>query len=411
MKILLISPLFFPETFPESYLMIKQIGELKNVDVLTSGSRHLRRSDYSLISHVQKNFGEIHRIKNLELMKNLPIERFNVFSKNPDVYRVANYFYFKAAIKLVKKNKYDMIITWSQPHSCHLIGLRIKKKFGEKITWITHFSDPWIENPYIHRGCISKRYNTNLRNRILDSSDAILYTNQYFLSAEGIHKNQQWKNKSFEIPHSFVKDLYPSAKPKPLSEIYIRYMGNFYGSRKADIVFEILGLNKKIIEEKFSTYTFTLDFYGTSQTRIEFKKELLPQNFKIKIQPQVDYLESLKLMRESDLLLVIDAPFESNPFLPSKIIDYLGSKTPIFAITPDIGPTADLMSRYGGWVSSYRSTEEISKKFIEALNVITTHSTCAMNELVRSDYCSTNTAKIFKKVLNDTVKQKNSLRR
>jgi hypothetical protein len=409
MKILLISPIFFPDIFPESHLMTKQLGEVKNVDVLTADSRYLRRTDDSMTSYVQQNFGKINRIKFLELMKKLPINRFHFFSKNPDIYRVANYFYVRAAKKLVKKSQYDMIITWSQPHSCHLIGLKLKKIYGEKILWVTHFSDPWVDNPYIHRGQISKRYNTRLRNRIFDESNAILYTNEHFLSAEGIHKNKAWKDKSYEIPHCFVNELFPSAKRKPSKEINIRYIGNFYGSRKADIVFDILRMNKKKIEMKFPEYTFNLDFYGSSQTKIEFDSELIPKNFKINIYPQVNYLDSLKLMKDSDLLLVIDAPFQTSPFLPSKVVDYLGSRVPIFAITPDIGPTTDLINSYGGWASSYRSNEEISINFIEALNVITAGPKCTMNDVIRSNYSSTSTSKIFKNVIENLVKQKNSL--
>ena len=48
----------------------------------------------------------------------------------------------------------------------------------------------------------------------------------------------------------------------------------------------------------------------------------------------ISYKDSLNEMARSDLLLILDAPFNSSVFFPSKLVDYIGSGKPIFAITP-----------------------------------------------------------------------------
>ena len=80
----------------------------------------------------------------------------------------------------------------------------------------------------------------------------------------------------------------------------------------------------------------------------------------------VSYLDSLSLMTSADGLLVIDAPAATSVFLPSKLIDYIGSGTPILGITPS-GTAAKLITELGGWVSdpaNSNTTEEVLKSFI-----------------------------------------------
>jgi UDP-N-acetylglucosamine:LPS N-acetylglucosamine transferase len=47
----------------------------------------------------------------------------------------------KQAEEILSKEKIDAIITTGPPHSAHLIGLELKKKFGLK--WIADLRDPW----------------------------------------------------------------------------------------------------------------------------------------------------------------------------------------------------------------------------------------------------------------------------
>ncbi len=64
--------------------------------------------------------------------------------------------------------------------------------------------------------------------------------------------------------------------------------------------------------------------------------------------PPVGYLEALALARDSAALLVIDAPSRSESiFLPSKLVEYIGARRPVWAITPP-GTSADLVAEWAG---------------------------------------------------------------
>ena len=60
---------------------------------------------------------------------------------------------------------------------------------------------------------------------------------------------------------------------------------------------------------------------------------------RVRVRPAVDYLESLRLTRMVDVLLVNDAntreSYPCNPYLPSKWSDYVGSGTDIWAVVEE----------------------------------------------------------------------------
>ena len=58
--------------------------------------------------------------------------------------------------KWISENPVDAIITTGPPHSMHLIGLGLKKKFKD-IQWVADFRDPWSDMDYLSEFKMSKR--------------------------------------------------------------------------------------------------------------------------------------------------------------------------------------------------------------------------------------------------------------
>ena len=58
--------------------------------------------------------------------------------------------------------------------------------------------------------------------------------------------------------------------------------------------------------------------------------------------------EARAIAADADILLVIDAPTTGpSPFLPSKLVDYLPLRKPIFGVTPVDGASAALLKHLG----------------------------------------------------------------
>ena len=77
----------------------------------------------------------------------------------------------------INLNEYTHIITWSQFHSVHLVGLELKKL--KKINWVTYFSDPWSDNPFQKSFLgLEKTFNLALERKVITNSDQIIYTSE-----------------------------------------------------------------------------------------------------------------------------------------------------------------------------------------------------------------------------------------
>ncbi len=85
----------------------------------------------------------------------------------------------------------------------------------------------------------------------------------------------------------------------------------------------------------------------------------------------VPYLESLALMRRCDCLLLIDAKLTSTAesvFLPSKLVDYLGARRPVVALTPTAGTSARVVAEVGGMTCDVEDEASIEKLFARLID-------------------------------------------
>ena len=80
-------------------------------------------------------------------------------------------------------------------------------------------------------------------------------------------------------------------------------------------------------------FIFEIYGFGRSITNLLKKYDIAEY---VSFKGSVSYLKSLELMVSADLLVLIDAPSDHKSiFFPSKLVDYIGSKTPIMVISPD----------------------------------------------------------------------------
>jgi hypothetical protein len=332
--------------------MAKLLSSLPNYefDVVTfAGWKGWFGNDNSFEKVIKEDFGVIKYLKIPKVIRWMPLGRFGPLGKLPDSYRFFNFLLLRKAKQMIKENHYEVIVTWSQPHSSHIVGLKLKSGLEKSPKWIAHFSDPWISNPYFELKSWVKKINENLFNQVLIQADAISVTNEYVIVAEEAFSNPTNRGKINVIPHSFLPSMYPCEnKKRGNSQITLRYIGSFYGLRRPDPILSALA--KLETNDPGTAKKLRVEFIGA---KLDEKALDEIQNLKlvsIEVLPSVSYRESLGLMQNADLLLIIDAPMELSPFLPSKLIDYVGANVPVLAFTPP-GPSADLVMELGGWVA------------------------------------------------------------
>lgn len=264
------------------------------------------------------------------------------------------------------RGKYRSIYSRSMwPHS-HALGV-LKKVRDPEIHWLAEFSDPLsidvsdqLRPGPRPDGEIVEEIEAHLANsNVFIPPDATsfqwLETVTYALADEILFTNENQLEFMLDliedpaliervkaravVSHHPVPDakLYEVSKAESGlddTKINIGYFGNFYPTRGlTEVVAALQNLDKQD-QQEVRLHIYTADPAGI---REQFKAANL--GHMIKTHSFVPYFDMLKFTRDFDCLLVNDARTvgdrKINPYLPSKVSDYLGSHTPIWAVVEE----------------------------------------------------------------------------
>lgn len=289
----------------------------------------------------------------------------------------------------------DVLVTFGQPMADHLAGLRLKRDFG--MSWIAHFSDPWADNPFI-TGSFARRRARKREAKVIAGADALVFTSPETVELVMAKYPAECRRKAHVVPHCFEPALYPGLKPGGAA-LVLRYLGNFYGRRGPEPVYRALLSLRDRDPELFGRIRVELVGDMSPRHRQSALLAQLPPET-VRILPSVSYRESLALMQTADLLLSIDAPFETSVFLPSKLVDYIGAGRPILGVTPP-GTAARVIRELGGWVAHPENPEEIAAAIKSALAWAAANRGAPWgNPDIRAAYAAPGVAARFESIVN-----------
>ena len=343
----------------------------------------------------------------------------------------------EAALDYYQKNmdKYDIIMTRSMPEESHKIGLAIKE-INPQIKWIASFGDPIGNNPFtlmslknanphslsnryirhmgfremisikriiksfLYRRRIKKEYHlfiekpNKLQYQIINSCDKVIYNNKYqkdYMLKE-YNNMDELEKKTIILPHSFDEQLYQAKKSKN-SKIVFTFIGHLDDIRSPHCLFKAIKELKKFDKKLADKVVF--DFYGNLSDKDKLyllNSQLLDV---VNIKQSVDYIESLKIMSNSDWLIQIDANIsdiiDHNIFFAAKLADYLGAKQKIIGITMLDGASADILRQNNALVVSNCVNDILNYLYLIIYENYEVH----MNKETRKIYSSSNVSKIF----------------
>ena len=288
---------------------------------------------------------------------------FPLLYKTPDINKSWSKKLYSKASSYLKNNDENTIVTFGQPMSVHLAGLKLKKD-NPHLKWIAHFSDPWVDNPLDKKGFFVKKININLEKNVFELADKLIFTSNETIELVGKKYNSDINDKMYYLPHSYDDSLYNYSLENKNGTFIIRYIGGFYSQRSPKPLFEavlnILKNEKNILNDvKFEIignlgrHKKILNNYNNIAQYFTFIEN-------------VSYQKSLDIMLSSDVLLVIDAPSKKSIFFPSKLVDYIGSKKPIIGITPD-GTSKNIIQELNGLTANPDNIEDISQMISKVL--------------------------------------------
>lgn len=318
----------------------------------------------------------------------------------PDIDYFKHIDLYKRTRDLIQKEKIYTIVTFGNPMSTHVCGYKLKKEFPS-IKWVAHFSDPWIDNPFNEYNAWTNFINKKFQDLIFQHADQLIFTSPETKQLVTKKYNRVVQNKSLFVEHCFqsTKKSLPTLEKR---EFIISYVGNFYGKRQPHTFIEAIS---HIV--KNSDNSIKVRIVGNVSKNFLQIVENYNLGKYIELQSTISYIASLEAMEEADLLIIIDAPFEKSPFLPSKLVDYIGANKPIFGITPS-GTSQRVIEEMGFLTAHPNDSEEIAKKLAITIEKIKNKSFNKIPDDIRDQYSVDQIGKRFLSLLHPRSSSKTS---
>lgn len=284
---------------------------------------------------------------------------------------------------LNKYRKYEQLYSRAMWPASHFAAGAIKVSIPN-IHWVAEFSDPMVTDILSQKrpGKMDMEWlaETGIKDAIRDKgfpdlesdslmewceyiaytlADEILFTNEnqrnYMLSQPWIAALRgEIEGKTVVSPHPTLPAEYynrveDSWRP-PQETVNIGYFGSFYKTRGLTEVLQAIAETEEAVRRKISLHIYTA-------ATPELEKSILEAGVaaNVMIHQPLPYFAFLARCKAYDFLLVNDAatrgikPF--NPYLPSKVSDYLGAGTRIWALVEEGSPLSGMELPSGSFFS------------------------------------------------------------
>ena len=290
------------------------------------------------------------------------------------------------------------LITFGQPWSDHLVGLRLRRTAG--LPWVAHFSDPWADSPYGPTDAGTRQRWRAMEADVVREADAIVFVTSQTADLVMRKYPGEWRQKVSIVPHGFDPHAVPAPVARRPGPMRIVYTGRFYNGIRTPV-----GLLRAIARlDAAASLGGIVEFAFVGPFVEEFKAdaESLGVGSLVRFEPRVAPDEALRRAGDADVLLVIDAPSDGpSVFLPSKLVDYLPLRKPILGLTPPLGATADLLKRLGCPIAAPDDVESIAAVLNQLIRSWRARELCvgAQFDAVAADYAIDRTVARLETVL------------
>ena len=262
--------------------------------------------------------------------------------------------------KLLRGENFLALISFAQPWSDHLIGLKLHRLTG--LPWLAHFSDPWVDNPYLRGTARQRRVWRNMEKASIREADGVVFVNSQTAELVMQKYPAEWKKKVHVIPHGYDPDMLAGLPARPQDSrrrLRLVYTGNFYQNRTPEgllAALQLLNQTHPLVD------LLEVVLIGQNAEAYQSRASQIGVGDLVQTSGPRSFVESMQEASEADVLMVIDAPSPApNLFLPSKLVDYLVFKKPILGLTPERGAAADLLCRLGCPVAPPDDVAKIAK--------------------------------------------------
>jgi glycosyltransferase involved in cell wall biosynthesis len=248
-----------------------------------------------------------------------------------------------AAIRIVKREGIDVVLTTSPPSSVHLIGAAVKRATG--VRWVADLRDSMVAHP--HRGAErllvrAKEQGEHVVARIVArSADAVVTVSDAI--TEEVRERSP-RGPVVTIANGSDFDDFAGLEHHASERFRITHTGSFFGKRDPRPFLTALarsGLDDVVAR-------FLGDFRSSDREWAEAQQ----LGDRLELIAYAPRRRSLELQRDSEalLLLIPDAGGRGRGVLSGKVFEYLAAERPILAVVPPDGAAANLIRESGAGI-------------------------------------------------------------
>jgi glycosyltransferase involved in cell wall biosynthesis len=245
----------------------------------------------------------------------------------------------RAAIRLVKQEGIDVVVTTSPPSSVHLVGAIAKRATG--VRWVADLRDSLGAHP--HRRAESRLVRAKewtsqrVARLVARRADGIVAVSEAIADEA---RALEPRGPVTTIANGSDFDDFDGLEYRRGERFRITHTGSFFGKRDPRPFLTALADSGLEVEARF---------LGDFRSADRVWAEELELGDRLRLLPYAPRRESLELQRDSDalLLLIPDAGGRGKGVLSGKVFEYLAAERPILAVIPPDGAAAELIRETG----------------------------------------------------------------
>ena len=247
-----------------------------------------------------------------------------------------------AAIRLVRTEGIDVVLTTSPPGSIHLLGAAVRR--ATRARWVADLRDPLVAFAHRRTDTAAARArqaaNERLARLVARRADAISCVSEAI--AEEMRAFRP-RGAVRTIPNGCDFDDFSGLEYVRAPRFRITHTGSFFGQRDPRPFLQALADSHLDLVARFVG-----DFRASDR---EFA-ESLGLGERLELVPYAPRAEALRLQRDSEalLLLVPEAGGRGKGVLSGKVFEYLAAGRPILAAVPPDGAAAKLVREAGAGI-------------------------------------------------------------
>ena len=260
----------------------------------------------------------------------------------PDTSVTWNLTAIPAALRIVRQEGIDVVVTTSPPGSVHLVGAAVQRAAG--VRWVADLRDPLVANPQRRADSVATRAkqstNAQLARLVARRADAISAVSETIADEM---RALEPKGPLRTIANGCDFDDFAGLEYRFAPRFRITHAGSFFGRRDPRPFLRALADSRLDAVARFVGDFRTSDADWAATLGLDDRLELVGY---------ASHAQAVGLERDSEalLLLIPDADGRGKGVLSGKVFEYLAAGRPIVAVVPPDGAAADLIRETGSGV-------------------------------------------------------------